>query len=41
MGRLLLQEIRTKSLKFLAHVAKKDGLESLSLAGKIEGTRVG
>ena len=40
MGRKLLQVIRIKKLKFHGDCCSmKDGLESLLLAGKIEGTR--
>ena len=35
----LILEIRTKKLRFLGHVMRKDGLENLVLPGKIEGKR--
>ena len=35
--RKLIGEIRTRQMRFLGHVIRKDGLESLALTGKIEG----
>ena len=37
--RKLIGEIRTRQLRFLGHVIRKDGLENLALTGKIEGKR--
>ena len=38
-GRKLILEIRTKQMRFLGHLMRKDGLENLALTGKIEGKR--
>ena len=38
-GMKLILEIRTKQMRFLGHLMKKDGLENLALTGKIEGKR--
>ena len=38
-GMKLILEIRTKQMRFLGHVMRKDGLENLVLTGKIEGKR--
>ena len=35
----LILEIRTKQMRFLGHLMRKDGLENLVLTGKIEGRR--
>ena len=35
--RKLIGEIRTRQMRFLGHVIRKDGLENLALTGKIEG----
>ena len=35
----LIGEIRTRQMRFLGHVIRKDGLENLALTGKIEGKR--
>ena len=35
----LILEIRTKQMRFLGHLLRKDGLENLALTGKIEGKR--
>ena len=35
--RKLIGEIRTRRMRFLGHVIRKDGLENLALTGKIEG----
>ena len=37
--RKLIGEIRTRQLRFLGYVIRKDGLENLALTGKIEGKR--
>lgn len=37
--RIPLPRIRKKTLKFLGHIIKKDGLENLTLTGYIEGQR--
>ena len=37
--RKLIGEIRTRQLRFLGHVIRKDGLENLALTGKLEGKR--
>ena len=37
MERKLIGKIRTRQLRFLGHVIRKDGLENLALTGKIEG----
>ena len=36
-GMKLILEIRTKQMRFLGHLMRKDGLENLALTGKIEG----
>ena len=38
--RKLVGEIRTRQMRFLGHVIRKDGLENLALTEKIEGKRV-
>ena len=38
-GMKLILEIRTKQMRFLGHLMRKDGLENLALTGKIEGRR--
>ena len=38
-GMKLILEIRTKQMRFLVHLMRKDGLENLALIGKIEGKR--
>ena len=38
-GMKLILEIRTKQMRFLGHLMRKDGLENLALTGKIEGKR--
>ena len=38
-GIKLILEIRTKHMRFLGHLMRKDGLENLVLTGKIEGKR--
>ena len=38
-GRKLILEIRTKQMRFLGHLMRRDGLENLALTGKIEGKR--
>ena len=38
-GRKLILEIRTKQMRFLGHLMRKDCLENLALTGKIEGKR--
>ena len=38
-GMKLILEIRTKQMRFLGHVMRKDALENLTLTGKIEGKR--
>ena len=35
----VLSNIRIRQLKFLGHLLRKEGLENLSLTGKIEGKR--
>ena len=35
----MIGEIRTRQMRFLGHVIRKDGLENLALTGKIEGRR--
>ena len=35
--RKLIGKIRTRQLRFLGHVIRKDGLENLALKGNIEG----
>ena len=37
--RTLIGEIRTRQMRFLGHVIRKDGLENLALTGNIEGKR--
>ena len=37
--RSLLKKIRTRQLKFLSHIVRKQGLENLALTGKIAGKR--
>ena len=37
MERKLIGEIRTRQMRFLGHVIRKDGLENLAMTGKIEG----
>ena len=37
--RKLIGEIRTRQMRLLGHVIRKDGLENLALTGKIEGKR--
>ena len=37
--RKLIGEIRTRQMRFLGHVIRKDGLENLALTRKIEGKR--
>ena len=37
--RSLLKNIRKRQLKFLGHILRKEGLENLCLAGRIEGRR--
>ena len=37
--RKLIGEIRTRQMRFLGHVIRKDGLENLALTGKMEGKR--
>ena len=37
--RKLIGEIRTRQMRNLGHVIRKDGLENLALTGKIEGKR--
>ena len=39
MGRKRIQDIRIKQLKFPGHVVRKDGIEDLSFAGEIKGTK--
>ena len=39
MERKLIGEIRTRQLRFLGHVIRKDGQENLALTGKLEGKR--
>ena len=39
VSRKLIGEIRTRQMRFLGHVIRKDGLENLALTGKIEGKR--
>ena len=36
-GMKLILERRTKQMRFLGHLMRKDGLENLALTGKIEG----
>ena len=38
-GRKLILVIRTKQMRFLGHLMRKDGLENLALMGKIEWKR--
>ena len=38
-GMKLILEIRTKQMRFLGHLMRKDGLENLALTGKLEGKR--
>ena len=38
-GRELLGTIRTKQMGFLGHIMRQQGLENLSLTGKIEGKK--
>ena len=38
-GMKLILEIRTKQMRFLGHLMRKDGSENLALTGKIEGKR--
>ena len=35
----LILEIRTKQMRFVGHLMRKDGLENLALTGNIEGKR--
>ena len=37
--RKLIGEMRTRQMRFLGHVIRKDGLENLALTGTIEGKR--
>ena len=39
MERKLIGEIRTRQMRFLGHVIRKDGLENMALTGKLEGKR--
>ena len=37
--RKLIGEIRTRQMRFIGHVIRKEGLENLALTGMIEGKR--
>ena len=37
-GMKLILEIRTKQMRFLEHLMRKDGLENLVLTGRLKGT---
>ena len=39
VDRKLMQDIRSRQMKFLGHVMRKEGLENLALTGKIDGKR--
>jgi len=39
VDRKLMQDVRSRQLKFLGHVMRKGGLENLALTGKVEGKR--
>ena len=39
VNRRLIKDIRMRQMRFLGHVLRKEGLESLALTGNIEGKR--
>ncbi len=39
VGRELMSTVRRRQMHFLGHVTRREGLEHLSLTGKIEGKR--
>ena len=38
-GREMLSEVRKRQMSFLGHVIREDGLENLTVTGRISGTR--